>query len=174
MDEKSGKQVAAESGDAQQEPGESRSGLASGIGLSSPSAGALRQPTSRPRSRLQREQDELEDYVEDLIERRLQAAKDKRLRRLEEEIQELSERVGRNEAHLEPPAPAAAMERPAAAGRPAARASHLSSLRAAACRSRRTCARTTNGAWVRCAPATWPGCLRSSASSGNEDWKSID
>jgi len=60
-----------ESGSTLGEPGESSSehDLAGGTDLNSPSPGELRQPTSQGRSTLQRDLDELDDQIEEAVER---------------------------------------------------------------------------------------------------------
>lgn len=76
-----------------------------------------RQPASRGRSGELREadslQEQIEQRIEDAIERRWQSAKDRRLGRLEEELRQLKQRLASGEA------PQAETERPAA------RASHI-------------------------------------------------
>lgn len=69
-----------------------------------------RQPASRGRSGEERD---LEQQIEDAIERRWQSAKDRRLGRLEEELRQLKQRLAGDEAPQ------------AETGRPAARASHI-------------------------------------------------
>jgi len=113
-----------ESGSTLGEPGESSSehDLAGGTDLNSPSPGELRQPTSQGRSTLQRDLDELDDQIEEAVERRFQKAKDRRLSRLEREMDLLKKLVALNKAAAD--APPAEPNQPLPE-RPAARASHV-------------------------------------------------
>lgn len=111
-----------ESGSTLEEPGELGSGqeLASGTGLSSPSQGALRQPPSLQPSTLQSDLDGLEGQIEAAIERHMQSGKDRALRRLERELQEVKgELVELRKAKEE------AMPALPARGQPVAKASHV-------------------------------------------------
>ena len=134
-----------ESGSTLGEPGESDSeqDLARGTDLNSPSPGVLRQPASQERSTLQRDlagdgaaglamaqrvrqPEDLDGQIEEAVERRFQKAKDRRLSRLEREVEELREIVALNKAAADaPPAAAVSAEAAQPPERPAARASHV-------------------------------------------------
>ena len=97
-----------ESGSIPEEPGESdaEGDLARGSDLGSPSPGALRQRTSMPVSALPPEgqdpeaalESSLEEQIEAAVERRFQKAKDRRLTRLERELEAVKELVALRKA----------------------------------------------------------------------------
>ena len=123
-----------ESGSIPEEPGESdaEGDLERGSDLGSPSPGALRQRASMPVSALPPEgqdpeaalESSLEEQIEAAVERRFQKAKDRRLTRLERELEAVKELVAlRKATNQGAGAPEAnAAEKPE---RPAARASHV-------------------------------------------------